>query len=124
MSTLVSVSPQFLVADLSVALSFYVDCLGFTRQIDYGGFYASVVRDGCAIHLKCARQHPGERQHRQENDHVDAFIETVDAERLLAEFESRGVTPFHALARQPWGATDFYLVDPDGHVLCFSQPVD
>jgi len=120
-SRITAISPQFLVADLPTALEFYRDHLGFEQEIDYEGFYASVARDGCVIHLKCAPALPGERRHRQDNEHLDAYVEVDDAAALLAEFERRGVVPFRPLERRPWGARDFYVLDPDGHVLCFSE---
>ena len=49
-----SLAPQFLVDDLSSAIAYYCDRLGFECDFVYESFYASVSRDGFSIHLKCA----------------------------------------------------------------------
>ena len=121
MTRLKSITPQFLVADLSAALCHYEERLGFHRQIDYGGFYASVVRDSVEIHLKCADKPPGERAHRLNDEHLDAFIETDDVIGLHDELASRGASILRAIETRPWGARDFYVLDLDGYVLCFSE---
>ncbi|MCB1686610.1 MAG: VOC family protein [Pseudomonadales bacterium] len=121
MVNLKSVSPQLLVADLNAAIAHYEQCLGFSRKIDYGGFYGSVERDGVEIHLKGADKLPGARAHVLDNDHVDAFIEVEDVKGLYTELQARGASILRAVTRQPWGAEDFYVLDLDGYVLCFSE---
>src|SRR4030095_8395236 len=51
-AVLTSIAPQFLVDDLARSIEYYCRCLGFALDFNYEGFYASVSRDGCAIHLK------------------------------------------------------------------------
>jgi catechol 2,3-dioxygenase-like lactoylglutathione lyase family enzyme len=119
--TVRQIAPQFLVEDLDVAVAFYVDALGFTQAIDWGDFYASVERDGQSIHLKCAPKTVADRAHRRTNEHLDAFIEVTNAESLSREFQTRNVTISKPLTDRPWGARDFYVEDPDGYILCFSQ---
>ena len=116
-----AISPQFLVADLKAAIAHYEQCLGFSRKIDYGGFYASVARDGVEIHLKCADKLPGERQHKLDNEHLDAYIEVDDAKALQTELIKRGASILRGLERRPWGVEDFYVLDLDGYVLCFAD---
>jgi catechol 2,3-dioxygenase-like lactoylglutathione lyase family enzyme len=43
-------APQFLVDDLSEAIGYYRDRLGFEPDFVYESFYASVSRDGFSIH--------------------------------------------------------------------------
>lgn len=116
-----NIAPQFLVADLTASTDYYREKLGFEQKIDYEDFYASVIRDGAEIHLKCAPALPGERAHRQENDHLDALIESDDVEKLFAELSSRGAHIHQPLQTEPWGTRDFLVLDPDGHVICFMQ---
>ena len=116
-----SVSPQLLVADLNAAIGHYEQCLGFSRKIDYGGFYGSVERDGVEIHLKCADKLSGARAHVLDNDHVDAFIEVEGVQELHEELQARGASILRGVTRQPWGVKDFYVIDLDGYVLCFSE---
>src|SRR5216684_4137907 len=41
---------------------------------------------------------------------------------LFLEFQAAGVTFFQTLKREPWGARDFILKDPDGNLLLFAGP--
>ena len=52
------IAPVLRVPDLKRSLAFYRDQLGFDLDFCYEEFYASVSRDGCHIHLQCARSHP------------------------------------------------------------------
>jgi len=49
---LTGIAPQFLVDDLDAAIEYYCGRLGFALDYCYESFYASVSRDGFAIHLK------------------------------------------------------------------------
>ncbi len=119
--TIRQIAPQLLVDDLAASVAFYVDALGFSQAIDWEDFYASVERDGQSIHLKCAPKTAADRANRLDNEHLDAFIEVTNAEALHREFEARGVAILKPLTDRPWGARDFYVRDPDGYILGFSQ---
>jgi hypothetical protein len=48
----------------------------------------------------------------------------AEIEQLFLDFQSMGV-PFHqALTKQPWGAKNFIVKDPDGNLLLFAGPAD
>jgi orotate phosphoribosyltransferase len=117
-------APQFLVADLERSVAYYRDCLGFSQRIDYGGFYASVCRGAAEVHLKCAPGLAGHHQHRRDNKHLDAFIDVDDVAALHREFTDRDARILHGVMAHPWGAIDFYVTDPDGYIMCFSQAAD
>jgi catechol 2,3-dioxygenase-like lactoylglutathione lyase family enzyme len=116
------IAPQFLVDDLERAIAYYCDRLGFELQFKYESFYAGVTRDGFAIHLKCAAKLAAERAHRKANEHLDAYISVAGIEALFGELQSRGATIMKPLEERPWACLDFYVEDPDGYVLCFSEP--
>ncbi len=116
-----SLSPQFLVDDLAVAIAYYLDQLGFAPDFVYESFYASVSRDGCAIHLKCAPKNAAERAHRKRNEHLDAYIRVQEITALFDEVQSKGAHVIRSLEKRPWGCQDFYVEDPDGYILCFSE---
>ncbi len=117
------IAPQFLVDDLDRAIGYYVEKLGFALDFRYQGFYASVTRDGFAIHLKCAPKLTADREHRKKNEHLDALISVSGVRELFSEFERRGVQATRPPAEQPWGCVDFYVEDPDGYILCFSERI-
>jgi catechol 2,3-dioxygenase-like lactoylglutathione lyase family enzyme len=114
-------APQFLVDNLTDSLAFYEERLGFRTDFVYGGFYASVSRDGAPIHLKCAPKLQAERAHRKSGEHLDVFLEVSGIRELYEELAGRGVRINKPLEERPWGAIDFYVEDPDGYILCFSE---
>jgi catechol 2,3-dioxygenase-like lactoylglutathione lyase family enzyme len=118
---LTGISPQFLVDDLDTAIAYYRDKLGFELDFKYESFYASVSRNGIAIHLKCAPKLDGDRAHRRHNEHLDAFVAVTGVEGLHREFETRGARIAKPLEERPWASVDFYVEDADGYILCFSE---
>jgi catechol 2,3-dioxygenase-like lactoylglutathione lyase family enzyme len=121
MPSIKTAAPQFLVSKLSDAITFYEEHLGFTTDFIYADFYVSVSRDGATIHLKCAPKLEAERAHRRSEEHLDAFLDVFGVRELHEEFAGRGVTITKPVEKRPWGTIDFYVEDPDGHILCFSE---
>ena len=119
---LTGISPQFLVDDLARSIEYYTERLGFGLDFQYDDFYASVSRDGCAIHLKEAPKNEADRPHRQQNEHLDAYIGVSNVAALYDDLQSRGALITKALEDRPWSCRDFYVQDPDGYILCFSEP--
>ncbi len=124
MASVKSTAPQFLVADLTETLAFYKNRLGFIIDFVYQDYYANVSRDGATIHLKCAPKIEAERAHRKAGEHLDAYLDVVGVRDLYEEFADRGVTIFRPLESRPWGRLEFYLEDPDGYILCFSEAIE
>lgn len=119
---LTGIAPQFLVDDLDRAIAYYVDRLGFELDFVYQSFYASVTRDGFAIHLKHGSQLTAEKEHRRQNEHLDAYISVSGIRDLFRELETRGARIIKPLEQRPWACLDLYVEDLDGHILCFSEP--
>lgn len=116
-------SPQFLVDHLDSSISYYCDKLGFSLDFCYESFYAGVSRDGFSIHLKCAPKTVSDREHRKQNEHLDVHISVVGIEMLHDELQSRGALITRSLEVRPWSCKDFYVEDPDGYILCFSETI-
>ena len=121
MPSISTAAPQFLVADLAEAIAFYQANLGFRCDFVYEDFYASVSRDGATIHLKCAPKLEADRAHRRAGEHLDAYLPVSGIEELHTEFTGRGTAIAKPLEVRPWGVRDFYVEDPDGYILCFSE---
>ena len=119
---LTSFAPQFLVDDLPGAIAYYRDRLGFTFGEPIGGFYAIGTRNGFQLHLKDAPKLSGERQHRQVNEHLDAYAGVDDVDGFYAECGERGANIIKPLAERPWGTKDSYVQDPEGYILGFGGP--
>ena len=120
---LTGIAPQFLVDNLDRAIAYYVDKLGFELDFTYESFYASVSRDGFAIHLKCAPKTAADREHRRQNEHLDAYVAVSGVRGLFSELQTRGAQVMKPLQEEPWACVDFYIEDPDGNILCFSEPI-
>ena len=119
---LTGVAPQFLVDDVDAAIAYYRDKLGFRADFCYDSFYAGVSRDGVAIHLKCAPKTLSDRAHRKQNEHLDAYIGVTGVVQLHEEMRARGALITKPPEARPWACIDFYVEDPDGYILCFSEP--
>ena len=120
-SRVTGIAPQFLVDDLETAIAYYRDRLGFELDFNYQTFYASVTRDGFAIHLKHAPKVVADRAHRKQHEHLDAYIAVSGIRRLFGELQARGAEVIKPLEQRPWACLDFYVEDPDGYILCFSE---
>lgn len=118
---LTGIAPQFLVDNLDRAIAYYRDKLGFELDFVYESFYASVARDGLAIHLKHAPKLGADREHRKNDEDLDAYISVSGIRDLFSELKMRGAQVIKPLEERPWACLDFYVEDPDGHVLCFSE---
>lgn len=122
-SRLKYVAPVLRVIDLQRSLAYYRDQLGFELEFDYEGFYASVIRDGCRIHLNCAAPLLRDQGAFEAAEHLDACFGVEDAEALAKAFASSGAAFSVALRSMPYGK-EFYVRDPDGYILGFIQPTD
>ena len=119
---LTALAPQFLVDDLDRAIEYYLRARGFSLDFKYDDFYASVSRDGCAIHLKEAPKTAADRAHRKANEHLDASIATSNATALYDELRARGALIAQPLQERPWACLDFYVEDPDGYLVMLAGP--
>lgn len=115
---LTSFAPQFLVADLKRSMEYYQK-LGFTFGDVWDGFYAIGFLDGLELHLKEAPKNLEQRRHKRENEHLDAAAGVDGVETFFSQCVANGVPILKPLTSTPWGTKDFYIEDPDGHIICF-----
>ena len=123
---LASIRPFFIVKDLQVAVSHYIERLGF--QLDFQGpaddpYYAGVSRDGIGIMLKAILPEvlPQPNHTRHEWARWDAYIYTLDPDALFDEFSQRGASFVKNLSFIDEGLWGFEITDADGYVLAFFQ---
>jgi catechol 2,3-dioxygenase-like lactoylglutathione lyase family enzyme len=117
-SRLTSFAPQFLVDDLERSMAYY-QRIGFVFDEPWGGFYAIGHRDGLELHLKEAPKNKAERQHRRDNEHLDASAGVDGIEAFYEQCVANGATIIKPLMATAWGTKDFYIEDPDGYIICF-----
>ena len=119
-----SISPFFIVKDLQVSISYYIERMGF--QLDFQGpeedpFYGKVSRDGIGIMLKAILPDvlPCPNHTRHEWARWDAYIYTLDPDALFEEFSQRGASFVKKLSFIDEGLWGFEVTDADGYVLAF-----
>lgn len=103
--------PVFFVADIQVALSFYLDKLGFTKkwhEADGKGTVCQVDRGECEIIL-C--------QDAARRDRSRLFVELTQAglDQLAHEIAERSIPT----SKTWWGYDVIRIADPDGNELFF-----
>jgi predicted enzyme related to lactoylglutathione lyase len=118
---LASFAPQLLVDDLQREIAFYRDVLGFTFGETWGGFYAIGRRDELEVHLKEAPKTVADRQHRRDNEHLDAYAGVDGIDALYARCVAAGARIVRPLTPTAWGTRDFYLEDPEGYIIAFGS---
>lgn len=115
--------PFFIVRNVSTALAFYRDRLGF--EIEYQGpsdddiFFGIVGRGGASIMLKSVQVGPLPNHKRHRDARWDAYVHVPDPDALAAEFSSRKVEFSKPLKNTHEGLRGFELEDADGYVLFF-----
>jgi uncharacterized glyoxalase superfamily protein PhnB len=128
-ATIVGAEPQLLVTDIQRSCEFFCERLGFTIVFSYGKppYYAQVGRDAAHLNLRCVEQTVIESavRIREELLSVSMTVATADEIKLLfLEFQSAGVAFHQRLKKQPWGAKNFVVKDPDGNLLLFAGPAN
>jgi catechol 2,3-dioxygenase-like lactoylglutathione lyase family enzyme len=126
---IVAVEPQIFVTDLTRSCEFFVEKLGFSLVFSHGDppYYAQVGRDAARLNLKRVEGPIIESTLRDHEERLSASM-TVATEQeiklLFLEFQSAGVAFHQRLKKQPWGAKNFVIEDPDGNLLLFAGPAD
>jgi catechol 2,3-dioxygenase-like lactoylglutathione lyase family enzyme len=124
-ATIDSISPFFIVRNVSKSLSFYCERLGFEieyQEPEFEPFFAIVRRDGAMIFVKGVGVEPLPNCKRNPDARWDAYASVADPDALAAEFASRGVTFSKPLQDTHDGLRGFELEDVDGYVLFFGRP--
>jgi uncharacterized glyoxalase superfamily protein PhnB len=128
-AVLIAAEPQLFVADVKASCDFFTQKLGFAVAFVYGEppFYGQVTRDAAALNLRCVERPVIDAELRDREHLLSAAITvatSAEIEQLYAEFQAAGVTFHQPLERQPWGAKNFIISDPDGNLLLFAGPAE
>ena len=121
--------PQLFVADIKAACGFFTQKLGFAIVFVYGEppFYAQVKRDGARLNLRCVDAPVVDGALRERESLLSASMTVATADeikQLFLEVQSAGVVFHQTLRREPWGARNFIVKDPDGNLLLFAGPAE
>ena len=128
-ATITGVEPQLLVTDIERSCEFFCEKLGFLLVFNYGKppYYAQVRRDKASLNLRCVDAAVIESlvRHREELLAASMTVATVEEiKSLFLELQSAGVVFHQKLKKQPWGARNFIVRDPDGNLLLFAGPAN
>jgi catechol 2,3-dioxygenase-like lactoylglutathione lyase family enzyme len=128
-SVITAVAAELFVSDIQKSCDFFTQKLGFTVVFIYGEppFYGQVKRDAARLNLKCMDRPviDPELREREQLLSADMGVDTADAiKQLYLEFQRAGVEFQQTLMRQPWGAKNFVVRDPDGNLLLFAGPAE
>ncbi|WP_072392864.1 VOC family protein [Hyphomicrobium sp. CS1BSMeth3] len=117
------------VADFRASCEFFTSKLGFAVEFAYGDppYYGLVKRDHARLCLRLVCEPVFIGNIRQREQLLSASI-TVDSateiKQLFLEFQSAGVSFHQGLKKEPWGARNFIVLDPDGNLILFAGPAD
>lgn len=124
-----AVAAELFVSDIQKSCEFFTKKLGFTVVYTYGEppFYGQVKRGAARLNLK-HMDHPvidPALREREQLLSADMVVDTAEEiKQLYLEFQQAGVDFQQTLMRQPWGAKNFVVRDPDGNLLLFAGPAE
>ena len=125
---LAHIAPFFIVRNLTPAIAFYKDRLGF--QVTFLGppddpYFAMLQRDGVRLMLKAITPEVGPTPNASRHPWArwDAYVYTPDPDALAEEFTSRGVSFHEPLGNNSDQLRGFEVMDGDGYVLYFGRPL-
>ena len=127
MANLTYIMPCFIITDLKISVSFFVDKLGFeVRYIGPDGepYWAIVGRDNISIMLKAiaADVKPIPNHTRHKWARWDAYIFAAEPDKLFEEYRSGDVAFHQPIKDDGDGLRGFEVTDADGYVLFFGRP--
>lgn len=113
---------ELFVTDMEKSKSFYAKVLGFEAQkgsASYQPMKAGSVLIGLGLSKNLPKQHyfNPELQSERRGLGAEIVLEVADVQATLAAVKAAGHPILSELRKQPWGATDFRIADPDGYYL-------
>ncbi|HCF1493361.1 TPA: VOC family protein [Pseudomonas aeruginosa] len=115
---------EIYVHDMFKAKAFYTNVIGLEVVREQDDFIV-LQRNGAKIHL-CPREDMPEYLRSKGMESLGAGVEfcfeTTDIQAVYSRALSSGYPIFEQLTDQPWGKTDFRLIDPDGAYIRVSSP--
>jgi len=111
---------ELFAGDLRASLEFYERVLGFGKEAERPGGYTPLAKGAVRIALNLRSDLDADHPIRVAADErpgrgVEIVLEVDDVDAVYQHVRSEGWPRSAELRRQPWGLTDFRLLDPDGH---------
>ncbi|MXZ74286.1 MAG: hypothetical protein F4207_14805 [Gemmatimonadetes bacterium] len=117
------------VRDLQVSAAFYTETFGF-KELSNDPGYILLQRNELVLGLKTDEllwyPDPGEQpvESLTRGVGVELVLEISDIGQFHAKMQQAGMAIREPLTEQPWGATDFRMLDPDGYYWRITSPRD
>src|SRR5512135_944796 len=113
---------ELFVTDVDASVAFYRDVLGFAVERESPGYVAMRLGDvrfaiGQQSDLPPGHHFGPEALARQKGVGVEIVIEVDDIQECHQRVVESGYPLSKSLTVQPWGLTDFRVVDPDGYYV-------
>ncbi len=110
------VAPTVPVTDISMALSFYTEKLGFKKVFENGDPAGFVIlkKDAAEIHLTLKQDHKA-------SDRNVLHLLVSDAQTLYDVLYEANVRIVKGIRDAEYGVRDFVIADPDGNRLDIGQ---
>ncbi len=120
---------QLYVTDVRASCDYFTSKLGFAVAFLYGDppFYGAVTRDGARLCLRlvCEPVFVGDVRQREQLLSASVEVDTAaEIKQLYLEFQAAGVEFHQKLKKEPWGARNVIVLDPDGNLILFAGPAD
>lgn len=117
------VIPQLRTTNLSAAIQFYTDTLGFTLMFQYEGFYAGIRAGDSVVHLKLTDVPDPSIAFVDLEEHFHLYLETPDVSAVSETLKRKNVPLVRDVHDTAWGTRECIVKDADGHTLYFGQRV-
>ncbi|MDH2247098.1 MAG: hypothetical protein FH750_13520 [Pseudomonas stutzeri] len=115
---------EIYVDDMLKSKVFYCDIIGLEVVREQDDFIV-LQKNDAKIHI-CPREDMPEylkvQRTRSIAGGVEFCFETTDIQSIYSQALSSGYPIFEKLTDQPWGKTDFRVIDPDGAYIRVSSP--
>ena len=111
---------ELFIGDVPASLDFYGRVLGFEKEAERPGDYTPLAKGSVRIALNLRSEldedHPIRlAAHERPGRGVEIVLEMDDIEAMYRHVVSENWPRSAESMRQPWGLTDFRLLDPDGY---------
>jgi catechol 2,3-dioxygenase-like lactoylglutathione lyase family enzyme len=116
-------APVLLVRDVIAAQAYFADKLGFRSPRMWGEppTFCITQRDGLEVMLNQVGPDDSFRPNGDYDGRCDVYFWVNDADALCREYQQAGADVVCEPEDQPYGMREFWVRDPDGHVLIFGH---
>ncbi len=120
--TVSGVIAQLRTTNLVESINFYVSKLGFELDFQFQDFYAGIkIADGQLIHLKLVDCRDPSIDFVSTGGHFHLYFTVDDVTLLLERLKAHKVKLQSEIMDTAWGTKEFYVIDDQGHTLCFAE---